>query len=193
MHIDNLFPVAVLHHNIDKQLADKVESVIIPEIEKLGRNDEDTQFTDYFENKIPVDELLPELVTQWIHAMHQYKSVTSFSVIEGQPIQFWTQDYKEGDTHAAHAHGIHGVSGVYWVRANDTAGKIRLHNPSSMTDYVRVDDHDNPYTWSEADISPKKGKMILFPSYLKHEVLQSGPKAIRTTIAFNFAGVFEVK
>ena len=37
MHIDNLFPVAVLHHNIDKQLADKVESVIIPEIEKLGR------------------------------------------------------------------------------------------------------------------------------------------------------------
>lgn len=192
MHIDNLFSVGVLHYNIDKELADKVESVIIPEIKKLGRNDEDTQFTDYFENKIPVHELLPDLVYEWVNAMRQYQATTSISVVEGQPIQYWTQDYKEGDTHAAHAHGIHGVSGVYWVRANDAAGKIRLHNPSSMHDYVRVDNHENPYTWSEADIKPEKGKLILFPSYLKHEVLQSGPGAIRTTIAFNFAGVSEL-
>jgi hypothetical protein len=188
MHIENYFPIAVLHYNITNELANKIESVMIPEIEKLDRNEQDTQFTDFFENKIPVHELLPELVNEWIHAMREYQSVTALSVIEGQPIQYWTQDYKEGDTHQTHAHGIHGISGVYWVRANDTAGKIRLHNPNPMTDYARVIDSENSYAWSSAEIKPEKGKMILFPSYLKHEVLQSGPNATRTTIAFNFAG-----
>jgi hypothetical protein len=33
---------------------------------------------------------------------------------------------------------------------------------------------------------PIKGKIILFPSFLNHEVLPSQDGVVRTTIAFNF-------
>lgn len=188
MHIENYFPVGVVHHTVDDELANKVESVMVPEIDKLNRNELDTQFSDFFENKIPVHELLPQLVDEWIKVMRRYQFMTSLHIAEHQPLQYWTQDYKEGDTHGIHAHGIHGISGVYWVRANESAGKIRLHNPNPMTDYAKSNDDENIYAWTNTDITPEKGKMILFPSYLKHEVLKSGPGAVRTTIAFNFAG-----
>jgi len=188
MHIENYFPVASVHHTISKELADKVESVIIPQIDKLDRSENDAQFTDFFENRIPVHELLPELVQEWLKATKRYQFMTSISIAEDQPLQYWTQEYKEGDTHGIHAHGIHGISGVYWVRANDAAGKLRLFNPNPINDYVKFKDDENTYAWTYTDIIPQKGKMILFPSYLKHEVLKSGPGAVRTTIAFNIAG-----
>lgn len=188
MHIENYFPVAVVHHTVDDELSNKVESVMIPEIDKLSRNDANTLHTDFFENKIPVHELLPKLIDEWIYAVNEYQSLTSFSIDQNQPLEYWTQDYKEGDVHTAHNHGINGISGIYWVRANNAAGNLRIHTPNPLSGYVKIDDEKNPYTATYVDIKPEKGKMIVFPSYLKHEVLKSNANAIRTTIAFNLLG-----
>ena len=188
MNIDTYFPLGVLAHNVNKELADTIETVIVPELTKLERAHEDDQFTDYFENKIRVHELFPELINEWVKAVLTYQSATTMAINMDAPLQYWTQDYKEGDTHHCHEHGINGISGVYWVRANETAGKLRLHNPNSITQYVSAIDRTNQWTSVVADITPEKGKMVIFPSYVKHEVLPSGTDAIRTTIAFNFAG-----
>lgn len=188
MNIENYFPVAVAHHTVDQDLANKVESVMIREIEKLERNDENTLHTDFYENKISVHELFPQLIDKWIHAVAEYQSITSISIDQSKPLEYWTQDYKEGDTHSAHNHGASGISGIYWVRANNAAGNLRIHTPNPLSGYVKVDNEENPYTATYVDIKPEKGKMIIFPSYLKHEVLQSNADAIRTTIAFNLLG-----
>jgi uncharacterized protein (TIGR02466 family) len=188
MNIESYFPVPVLHHNIDSQLADKVESIIVPKIKELERNHENTQFTDYFENKINVHELLPELIDEWVKAISYFRSVTSINIDENQPLQYWTQDYKEGDTHPVHHHSTGGISGVYWVRANDAAGDLRLHTTNPLSEYVKVTNNENPYFTLNTDIKTEKGKIVLFPSYLKHEVLKSNADAIRTTIAFNLLG-----
>lgn len=186
MIVETYFPVGVLHHDIDSALADKVEETVVPLLTELPRGT--TQFTDFHGTKIEVHSLLPELIDEFVKAMNVYREATSFSIEESLPLQYWTQDYKEGDTHGIHAHGVSGISGIYWVRANSEAGEVRFHNPNPITEYVRVNDEGNPFTWMSARIQPTKGKMILFPSYLKHDVMPSGPNAIRTTIAFNFPG-----
>lgn len=186
MIIETYFPVGVLHHNVSQELADKVENTVVPLLDKLPRGT--TQFTDFHENKIEIHTLLPELINEFVKAMNTYRSATSFSINEDLPLQYWTQDYKEGDTHGVHAHGVSGISGIYWARANESAGSLRLYNPNPLTEYVHVDQPENPFAWVLATIKPEKGKMILFPTYLKHDVMPSGPGAIRTAIPFNFPG-----
>jgi len=185
MRIETYFPVGVLFHDINKNLADKIENVVIP---KLNELDEEYPDTDFYENKIHVDQLIPELLDEWIQAMLTFKEATGISIKEGGELQYKIRDYKEGGIHESHQHGVSGISGVYWVRANETAGKFRIHTPNPITEYVRRDEYKNLFMSTHIDITPEKGKMLIFPSYLKHEVLPAGNNAIRTTIAFNFEG-----
>jgi len=183
MRLETYFPVGVLFHNISDDLANKVEGIIIPELEKLESLYTET---DFYDNKIQVDQLIPELLEEWIQAMLTYKEATGISIPDGGGLQYKIRDYKEDGVHTMHQHGASGISGVYWVRANETAGKFRIHTPNPITEYVRRDEYENLFMSTHIDIVPEKGKMLIFPSYLKHEVLPAGENAIRTTIAFNF-------
>jgi hypothetical protein len=186
MKIEKFFPVGIAEHFLDKELADKIEGKIVPLLKNLERGQD--QYTDFFENKIKVPEVVPELIQEIINGINYYRTETSLAINPNAPLQYWTQDYKEGDIHGAHSHGVSGISGIYWVRANESAGGVKFFNPNPITEYVSVETPDNPYAWTYTVVKPEKGKMILFPSYLKHEVLPSGKDVIRTSIPFNVAG-----
>ena len=61
MRLETYFPVGVLFHDISDELANKVEGVIIPELEKLESLYTET---DFYDNKIQVDQLIPELLEE---------------------------------------------------------------------------------------------------------------------------------
>lgn len=180
------FSTPFLRYTISDELADMVESIIVPKLNLLKHNK--SQYTD-FHNKAQkvITNLneIPELNDEIKKAFDLFVVKTGFNQVSYNVSSLWCQDYKKGDIHELHHHGRAYISGIYWVRANENAGKIRFKNPNTMVDLWDTN-KTTPYSKTYEDFETKKGVIMLWPSYLYHEVLPGGEKCERTTIAFNF-------
>jgi hypothetical protein len=65
---------------------------------------------------------------------------------------------------------------VYYIKATGNEGNLRLINPLTYDKFV-VD--------LNFEITPITGKLILFPGWLKHQVLQNNSNNERISLAFN--------
>lgn len=186
VNIRNHFPTCILECDVSAKLANEVENILIPHVETMPTDASGDLHTDYYSNeRINIEKLCPKLVNEMVKAKDQYKKLTTFKATNN--FDAWIQDYRnENARHRRHQHGISGISGVYWVRANENAASLIFYNPDSVIEYVSADDLFNPYRETMCEYVPVKGKMLLFPSYLQHEVIPSSTDVIRTTIAFNF-------
>ena len=149
----------------------------------LPQNDQ--QYSDFFDEQKDFKlEELPELHNLILNAIDLYVEQTGITIKEDS-FGYWTQDYREtGQYHELHAHGVSGISGVYWIQANDAAGQFVFHNPDPISYFVPKH-RDSKYVSPKSYIKPAAGMLILFPSYIKHEVEPSKEGAIRATLAFN--------
>lgn len=188
MQVVNIFPLAILEASVKLETAQRVEDYVVSKISLLNQSEDtfDTYKTDYWETKIKVHEGVPEFWDEILECIKEYSNQTSIAVdFESLSMHYWTQDYNDGDSHDVHAHGCVGISGIYWVRANEAAGPVRIYSPNPYTELTKWNDMESPFSRSVIDVYPKKGKLILFPSYLQHRVMPSGKNTERTTIAFN--------
>jgi uncharacterized protein (TIGR02466 family) len=192
------WPITIAEVKLNDSLVDYVEEKVVPHLKSLESYN-GSMYSDYFDNKIDLVDLVPELLLEVQKHAQNYAKHTNLKL--GNRIQaggskafgYWTQDYVENSFHARHSHGLHGVSGTYYVRANESAGPIKFYNPNQLSLYVNYqkdeknndDVFDDNYP-SDKFIKPEKGKLVLFPSFLEHEVLACRPNAIRTSISFNF-------
>lgn len=185
MQVDAVFPVAIMHHKISDDIADKVEKVYLEKLDQIPNTGHHYGDFGLPERVIDLKRDTPELLDEIIACKTHYETVTGLECSPGL-MEFWTQDYRDqGQRHNRHCHGIHGISGVYWVRANENAQELNFFNPNPFPAYASHS-KDTPFSWNGYGYKPEKGLMIFFPSYLEHEVQESPPNTIRSTIAFNF-------
>ena len=90
MEMHEIFPVGIMRHHVDKEMADTMETEIVPLLDRLERNtpildsvgDEylsvDTMFTDFWDNKIPVHEIVPDFWNVVREAAYTYADQTSY-------------------------------------------------------------------------------------------------------------------
>lgn len=77
------------------------------------------------------------------------------------------------DSNLLHSHPLCALSGVYYIKTPEDCGNIQFVNP--VTDFIDIEwnknilKHNN-YNSSQWSIKPEVGKLILFPSWLKHFV-----------------------
>ncbi len=101
----------------------------------------------------------------------------------------WVNLLKPGGHHSAHIHPHSIISGTLYVEVPDGGGAIRFEDPRlpmMMAAPVRREDAPEelrPF----ASISPKPGLLLMWESWLRHEVLPGSAKAERLSISFNFA------
>jgi len=186
MFIQPLFPTPLGFYELEASLADDIEAKVVSRLNLLDYKQNET-YTDYYkDNKLfELEKELPVLHSFIFDCRNHYLNETAFT--GSSDIQYWFQDYRTKEAvHHLHHHGIHGISGVYWVRANENAGEFRMENPNPLCNYAEVSDRNNYFTQDYASVHPKKGLLILFPAYLKHEVLAGNKNIERTTLAFNF-------
>ena len=97
-----------------------------------------------------------------------------------------------------HVHPDSQWSGVYYVKCpincgdiwfTDPCGERRMHTPimAEMEDESKTPSHN----WKEVHYKPTEGRVLMFPSWLAHEVSQNmsdlkGEKGWRVSISFNF-------
>ncbi len=101
----------------------------------------------------------------------------------------WVNLLKPGGHHASHLHPHSILSGTLYVEAPPGSGSIRFEDPRSglmMAAPPRRDDARDelkPF----ATLTPRPGLLLLWESWLRHEVLPGTAKADRLSISFNFA------
>ena len=101
----------------------------------------------------------------------------------------WANLLKPGGHHGAHIHPHSILSGTLYVEVPRGSGAIRFEDPRlamMMAAPVRRDgapEDLGPF----AAVEPKPGLLLMWESWLRHEVLQGTAKADRLSISFNFA------
>lgn len=183
MNIVDLFPTPVLTYRVPESIMQGTQSYYKSKQKLLPQND--SQYSDFFDKEKDFKlEDLPELYNLILNAIDLYVEQTGIT-IKKDSLGYWTQDYREtGQHHELHAHGVSGISGVYWIQANDAAGQFVFHNPDPIHEFV-TKHGDSKYVSSKIHLKPVAGMLILFPSYIKHEVEPSKEGAVRATLAFN--------
>ena len=101
----------------------------------------------------------------------------------------WVNLLKPGGHHTAHIHPHSILSGTLYVEVPKGCGAIRFEDPRlpmMMAAPVRRDDAPEellPFL----SIEPRPGLLLLWESWLRHEVLPGAARADRLSISFNFA------
>jgi uncharacterized protein (TIGR02466 family) len=101
----------------------------------------------------------------------------------------WVNILKPGGGHSGHIHPHSSISGTFYVEVPPAAGAIRFEDPrlplfmhappraatapASMQNFITV--------------APEPGMLLLWESWLRHEVLPGNARADRISISFNFA------
>jgi len=104
-------------------------------------------------------------------------------------ITAWANVSRTGDFNATHTHPGSDWSGTYYIDAGDPADPERgtvLHlldpNGAGRSAFLLVGQSSVP---ANVVITPRPGLMVLFPSYVPHEVYPHRGNSPRISIAFN--------
>ena len=101
----------------------------------------------------------------------------------------WVNLLKGGGAHSAHIHPHCFLSGTFYVEVPPGSGCIRFEDPRlpmMMAAPVRREDAPEPLR-SFVDVEPRAGMLLLWESWLRHEVRPSSGRGERLSISFNYA------
>ena len=110
------------------------------------------------------DELNLKIESMWVNINHQYSY------------------------NAPHIHPDSYMSGVYYVKVPEYSGDLVLKHPSNLQpiftprDVLKSYNEQNCSKWN---ISPQAGQLVIFPSWIEHEVTQNLSGEDRISFAFN--------
>ena len=100
----------------------------------------------------------------------------------------WVNLLKDGGHHGGHIHPHAVLSGTFYVDAPKGSGAIRFEDPRlPMMMAAPVRRPDTPEALQTfVSIEPRSGMLLLWESWLRHEVRPGRPKGDRLSVSFNF-------
>ena len=101
----------------------------------------------------------------------------------------WVNLLRPGGHHTAHIHPHSILSGTLYVEAPAGSGAIRFEDPRLAMMMAAPQRRENApeELRSFVTVEPRPGMLLLWESFLRHEVLPGAGKADRLSISFNFA------
>lgn len=100
----------------------------------------------------------------------------------------WVNLLKPGGAHSGHIHPRSAVSGTLYLATPPGAGAIRFEDPRlalMMAAPPRrrdLPEAERPFV----TVTPARGTLLLWESWLRHEVLPNAAKAPRISVSFNY-------
>ena len=100
----------------------------------------------------------------------------------------WVNLLEPGGTHSAHIHPHSVLSGTYYVSVPEGAGAIRFEDPrlgfmmAAPPRKARAAKDNRPFV----TIDPKPGMLLMWESWLRHEVPVNQGRETRCSISFNY-------
>lgn len=134
----------------------------------------------------------------WAALGRTIKQLNDYSTEEMQRLQIfshtWFHVTRHGGFTILHTHPMASWSGVYCITPGETpadrpeSGVLRFHNPHYYSNYFMDAGNlrfKSPYHHGSWNLRLQPGQLVLFPSWLQHEVLPFHGNDERITVAFN--------
>lgn len=142
-------------------------------------------------NDLPVrDPAFADLVKLLNRHVQSFAAASHFDL--GRKLRLdslWVNLMKPGGTHSGHIHPHSVVSGTFYVSVPPGSGGLKLEDPRlplMMAAPPRTADApDDSRSFFYAD--PKPGMVLLWESWLRHEVPPGSAKGDRISVSFNYS------
>jgi uncharacterized protein (TIGR02466 family) len=106
--------------------------------------------------------------------------------IENKIVSSWCNIQDKESILKEHLHPNSVISGAIFINVDSKSSKLYFHNPNPFVYYTITNKPVNEYTHEWYSLAPKKGDLVLFPSWLKHGSNQDKNFSNnRTVISFN--------
>ena len=136
-------------------------------------------------NLRPEYKKLVDLLYEAQHVIYEQEHLDSEPFLGNM----WANINPPGGLNRAHIHPNSLWSGVYYVKALENSGELKIEDPRSVALMVRprMKKGKPPKgLWREDHYQPKTGRLIMFPSWLNHCVDTNQSNDIRISVSFNF-------
>jgi uncharacterized protein (TIGR02466 family) len=107
------------------------------------------------------------------------------------PLKEWTvqvffSEMFENDYHIPHIHPNSKLSGVMYLKVPEKSSSLYFYDPRPHRKFVpREVKHPNKHNWEWAVIPPVVGNMLIWESWIEHEVRRNESSEGRLTAVFN--------
>lgn len=188
MNVRELFPTRLYQGDIDvSDLADACRSIAVQDNagRAWSREHGYRGYTSYASlNDLPHrDPAFADLVKAIDQHVAAFAKANGFRLAKKLRLDsLWINVMKPGATHSGHIHPHSAVSGTVYVEVPPGAGAIRFEDPRlPLTMAAPLGDE------RFVSVDPAAGMILLWESWLRHEVLAGTAKAERISVSFNYA------
>jgi uncharacterized protein (TIGR02466 family) len=95
----------------------------------------------------------------------------------------WVNVLKPGSAHSGHIHPNSVLSGTYYVRVPEGASAIRFEDPRLALMMAAPSREPGPFVY----LQPQAGTVLMWESWLRHEVPANAARRERISVSFNYA------
>ncbi len=101
----------------------------------------------------------------------------------------WINVMDEGGVHTGHIHPHSAISGTYYVTVPKSASIIRFEDPRLPLMMAAPPRREKARRENQtfATIQPRPGTLLLWESFVRHEVPLNGARGKRISVSFNYA------
>lgn len=196
MQIENIFPVPLGFIDVPKEVLDKSLSIAHTYIEskkwKEKRHFGQT-LTNYFSDSTRnYVGHFDQNFGQYLNSVcREYMLEIGFKPDVDLRIETWLNLNLPDTHHARHEHFGCFMGGVFWLSAPEKSGNFIIFDPvcvreQNITQYLFAkSDGNTEHNTPRYTIIPEAGKMVMFPSWLQHQVQSNQSNEDRISIAFN--------
>ena len=119
------------------------------------------------------------------------KEVFNEEWLDREPVlgNMWANINPKDGLNQPHIHPNSLFSGVYYIKSNPQAGRLKISDPrpgAQIVMPVRLEGQPPKHLWRDANLDPFPGRIIMFPAWLWHSVEPNQSNDIRISVSFNF-------
>ena len=187
MIIENFFPTIVYGKDVEldnKQLAQ--------DITNWSNQDKGVEKTNYkgwhsktdMATKPEYQLLITELMIMQ-KEIYEHEHLDRFARLGNM----WANINPPGGMNQPHLHPNSLFSGVYYVKSNPQAGRLKIYDPrpgAQINMPTRKPGNPGKDLWRDANIQPIPGRIIMFPAWLWHSVEPNKSDNTRISVSFYF-------
>ena len=97
----------------------------------------------------------------------------------------WININEPGNSNAVHLHPVSAFSGTIYISVQENSGKIVFYNDTTLQKHYPFICDTSPLFFKQVFYTPKNGMIVMFPSWISHEVERNMSNTHRISISFN--------
>ena len=185
LKIQQYFPT-VIGNKFNVELRNKMLP-IVKDILNSERLTYEWGYKNTYSHTTGLEELpeMAEFVDYIKNVCEEYLLLLGYQSYDIKPNIFASEMHK-GDSHSRHAHPNSTLSGVFYLDMPQGSSDIVFYDPRPFRDVKSLPrTEENIINASAAICSPENGMLLIWESWLNHEVLANQSETGRITLVFN--------